>query len=547
MANRFLSVNEDNQLPPEVQAAIVAPVQTHFQALANTASAASASASASASAASIDATAADVARIAAEAAASAAVTPTEEIVEEVVAEALSGKRDVAPTLLPAVEHNLNDYVTPGTYVQMVGAQATLLRNYPVAIAGYLAVEGSGDQNYQTFTTLSSSPAIPSRTFRRNRSSNGWTIWSEEISGTNRAVMEPLATSEIFHQATFTAISTHVETWGRFVPKLVTKFIAGNNTATGTALKPTRADLATIPGVAAPAVVRSNSSGWRVPGSAGTTSGNENEIIGLQIKDGVLIHDFDNIGSVALGFKASGEARIYRSSTWTGAQVVADGVVDSFCFGPALIENGVTATIAGTERAGRTLLGQRPGGQVVLTHIFGVTGSSGATFQECANFMRDWWGCSNVVALDGGGSSQLMIDGIRAQPSSDAGEMRPLPDSLVINARVTKMPDTDWTTLPLAAGFTATEAIRIPQYRRVRGEIQLRGRVFGSIPAGTYTTVGNLPNYFKSSRGGTGVGVGQGGVSGIVTVVPDSLAVQGFVPSAVGWLDLGDFRYVQAQA
>lgn len=547
MVNRLVSVNEDNQLPAEVQAVLVGGVQTYFQAMSTQAATSAAAASSAASSAATDASDADAARIAAEAAAAQAQAPTEAIVQEIVDESLMGKMDVAPTPIPAGDHTLNDYTTPGAYSQSSGAQATLTRNYPVSSSGVLEVNGASPQTFQTYTTLRSSHEVPSRTFKRNYYGPiGWTPWAEETNSANRSVMEPLVSSEHFITGTYSGIRTYVETWGRFAPKLLTKFVANDDANTGTSLKPSRLDLISIPGLRAPAHLRSNSSGWRVMGSSGTTSANENEIIGLQIRDGSLIHDFDNIGNAALGFRSSGEARIYRSSSWTGAQVVADGVVDSFCFGPVMVENEVKQVYASTERAGRTLLGQRSTGAVILVHIFGVTGSSGATFQECADLMKAL-NCANAVALDGGGSSQLMINDIRYHPSSDAGEMRPLPDSLVINARVARTPDTGWTTLPLASGITANESIRLPQYRRVNGEIQLRGRVFGTFTGGSYISVGNLPDYFKSSRGGTSGGIGSGGVSGIVTVSPNTLNVQVFSSSTVSWFDLTDFRYTQAQS
>lgn len=398
-----------------------------------------------------------------------------------------------------------------------------------------------------------------RRFTQQLTAAGWSSWSEiattsqvsnSVSGlvprSALAMITPTARTVFFDRGAFVAYMTIVDTGGAFMGGIVGKEYAGNlqdTGATGAAFKPVKTAIQNIaPYSTAP--IRSNSSGWRVTGGSGTTAGNVDEIIGLQIRKGVLLHDFDAIGVVALGFKADGTSKIYRSSSWTGAQVVADGVVDSFAFGPATQENGVTATIAGTERSGRTLLGQQANGTIVLVNIPGLTGSYGATMQEAANFMRDFSGARNAIALDGGGSSQLLIGNNLIQPSSDAGGTRPIPDVLTIRARVDISTEIPWTALPLGPGVTIGDASRSPQYRVVNGRIETRGRVFGAFTVG-YSTAGSLPSYLTTARGGTGPGVGAGGVTGIITVAPGSVNVQVYPAATVGWFDLGGFTYSQA--
>lgn len=80
MVNRLVSVNEDLELPPEVQAQLTSNFETHFESLADSAEASSASASAAALEAENDANAADQARIAAENAAGQATAPTDDMV-----------------------------------------------------------------------------------------------------------------------------------------------------------------------------------------------------------------------------------------------------------------------------------------------------------------------------------------------------------------------------------------------------------------------------------------------------------------------------------
>lgn len=65
MANRLVSVNDANELPDEVQAALVGGVQTHFQAMTDTATSAASTATSQASAATAAKTDAETARAAA--------------------------------------------------------------------------------------------------------------------------------------------------------------------------------------------------------------------------------------------------------------------------------------------------------------------------------------------------------------------------------------------------------------------------------------------------------------------------------------------------
>lgn len=367
-----------------------------------------------------------------------------------------------------------------------------------------------------------------------------------LSTANIVTATPTARVFFVDRGTYVAQVTIVDTGGRFVGGIVGKEFAGNlqNTgATGTAFKPIRENLrdylplSTMP-------IRSNSSGWRVTGNAGTDANNINEIIGLQIRNGVLIHDFDNLAGDALGFRADGTSKIYRSSSWTGAQVVADGVVMSYAFGPALVDAGVKATIVGTERSARTLLGQRIDGTILMVHIPGATGSWGATIPECATFMAETLAAYNAINLDGGGSSQLMVENTVAQPSSDVGGLRPIPDILTINARITASVETPWTALPLLSGFTAAETDRLPQYRRVNGRIELRGRVTGLLTEKAYNPVATLPNYLVSPHSNTVAGIGAVGTVCIATIPANTLQLLIYPLLGIGWFDLGGIEYSQ---
>lgn len=458
---------------------------------------------------------------------------------------LNKKVNSSSTLIPATEHTLDDYKTPGTYAQTTAGAATIARSYPFAAAiGVLTVNsGTSTQVVQRYQTVSTSPQASPRVFSRSYFASTWAPWAEEITTHNLGSTTPVARVFFVDQGAYVAQVTLVDTGGRFVGGIMGKEVAGNLSSTGANFKPVRQAIQDISPFGYPAI-KSNSSGWRVAGGSGSTAGNLDEVIGLQIRNGVLLHDFDNIGTASLGFKADGRSKIYHSAQWTGAQVVADGVVNSYSFGPVLVEDGISSGITGTERAGRTLLGQNSSGMIILVHIPGVSGVSGATLAECAAFMHSYWGAQNAIALDGGGSSQLMVGNTIAQPSSDGGGSRPIPDVLTINARVDTSTQTPWRTLPLSSGVTASEVERLPQYRRVDGQIELRGRVFGTFTGQTYVQIGTLPFWLVSPRGGTGAGTGGAAVPGIITVAPNTTVVQINAQSTTNWFDLSGFNYPQ---
>lgn len=92
MANRLVSVNEENELPLDVQAALVGSVQTHFETLTAEAETAASTATTAAATAADDAAAAEIARIAAENAASSAEAPTDSMVASLVGNDTSSTR-----------------------------------------------------------------------------------------------------------------------------------------------------------------------------------------------------------------------------------------------------------------------------------------------------------------------------------------------------------------------------------------------------------------------------------------------------------------------
>lgn len=84
----------------------------------------------------------------------------------------------APTL-PTTTHDLNTYVTPGTFYQaaVAGATAPTGVNYPVAQVGFLEVVATGTPVLQVYTTRAA--GLTSQRFWRVRvSSASWSTWKE---------------------------------------------------------------------------------------------------------------------------------------------------------------------------------------------------------------------------------------------------------------------------------------------------------------------------------------------------------------------------------
>lgn len=141
MVNRLVSVNESNELPEEVQAALVGQVETHFEDLTIAAETAANSATSSASAAEADAAAAEAARVLAEDAATQAAAPVDSAVADLVTDTGSA---TSAALAGA-------YISPAT----IDAQVAGL------FGGVSATRTAADARYRTITppgTYASRPA-----------------------------------------------------------------------------------------------------------------------------------------------------------------------------------------------------------------------------------------------------------------------------------------------------------------------------------------------------------------------------------------------------
>lgn len=189
MTNRLVSVDDNNNLPPAVQAQLVGRVEAHFSDLTSQATTAAATATGAAQSAGVDAASANASRVAASAAAAQATAPTDSMVASLVSSdasetsaalggkfstvaattaGLAAKRSVLPgTLLSDV--SFNSVTTSGVYV-VAGNPSDITA--PVATPGILSVEASGSLVQQTYSGAT--------TYTRSASGGVWTPWRVSV-------------------------------------------------------------------------------------------------------------------------------------------------------------------------------------------------------------------------------------------------------------------------------------------------------------------------------------------------------------------------------
>jgi hypothetical protein len=80
--------------------------------------------------------------------------------------------------LPTTTHDLNTYVTPGTFYQTTIAGATAGANYPTVNVGFLEVVGTGTPVMQVYTTRTATVTAMQRFWRVRMSATSWSMWKE---------------------------------------------------------------------------------------------------------------------------------------------------------------------------------------------------------------------------------------------------------------------------------------------------------------------------------------------------------------------------------
>jgi exopolysaccharide biosynthesis protein len=162
-------------------------------------------------------------------------------------------------------------------------------------------------------------------------------------------------------------------------------------------------------------------------------GNGFAAIGPIISGGEVIYT-DQDGSVPqhiVGFTKEGTLVIGKYDIFELRKL---GVTEAVSFYPRVIANGkplITSGDGGWGRGPRTAVGQKADGTVIFVVIDGRQAHSvGATLKEVQDLLLEE-GCVNAGFLDGGASSEMVVNGeLITKPSSRYGERR-LPSAFLV--------------------------------------------------------------------------------------------------------------------
>jgi exopolysaccharide biosynthesis protein len=138
--------------------------------------------------------------------------------------------------------------------------------------------------------------------------------------------------------------------------------------------------------------------------------------GLIIRNGVLYRDSARGGSdnKALTVDSTGNLEIVTEGDTSGASLVESGVLQSFSFGPVLVQDGQTVD-ASSSRVSQRENPRTAIGQIAPLHYLVIVAdgrsseSSGMTLQQLAQEFVER-GATVAYNLDGGGSSTMWLNG-----------------------------------------------------------------------------------------------------------------------------------------
>lgn len=166
----------------------------------------------------------------------------------------------------------------------------------------------------------------------------------------------------------------------------------------------------------------NASGWTI---------DTGKLMGLQIKDGKIIRGWPSDPNATSGIQSfvqmsDGTFKIYDSST-PPEQIIKDGGINSWTFGIAVIRDGVAVDTNADgvvnpwdNNAPRTMVGVTADGTLKI-----VASDKGLTDEE-AQELAVQEKCYQAYLMDGGGSTQLIVEGESLVESG-----RSIPDFFVV--------------------------------------------------------------------------------------------------------------------
>ncbi|CAG7655379.1 phosphodiester glycosidase family protein [Paenibacillus allorhizosphaerae] len=210
-------------------------------------------------------------------------------------------------------------------------------------------------------------------------------------------------------------------------------------------------------------------------------GNGFAAIGAIFSGGEIIFN-DQDGSIPqhiVGFTKDGTLVVGKYDFF---QLRDMGISDAVSFYPRLIANGkplITSGDGGWGRGPRTAVGQKADGTVIFLIIDGRQAHSvGATLKELQDLLLED-GVVNAGNLDGGASSELVVDGdLLTKPSSRYGERR-LPSAfLVYDDPSTVVADKVWENIDKIDPGGSYDH---PDYLREQAELKAKGQLKPATP------------------------------------------------------------------
>ena len=138
--------------------------------------------------------------------------------------------------------------------------------------------------------------------------------------------------------------------------------------------------------------------------------------GYVIRNGILYRDEES-DDAALCIYADGTMKIIDQNSYTAEELIEDGVWQTLCFGPGLIENG-EIIVSEEDEVGRAKASnpRTAIGEIAANHYLFVVSdgrtddSEGLSLRELAEFMLRL-GAVTAYNLDGGGSSTMVFNGL----------------------------------------------------------------------------------------------------------------------------------------
>ena len=137
--------------------------------------------------------------------------------------------------------------------------------------------------------------------------------------------------------------------------------------------------------------------------------------GYVIRNGLIYRDVSNHAE-DLVLYADGQMKIINEDEVSASQLLEEGAVQVYSFGPGLVEDGQVTVGTKTEvdqamaSNPRTAIGMiEPGHYIMVVSDGRTSASQGLSLYQLANYMKDK-GASLAYNLDGGGSSTLYFNG-----------------------------------------------------------------------------------------------------------------------------------------